>query len=32
MNIGQFIETAERLLSLAQKQGGNRIIDDSSAS
>jgi len=32
MNIGQFIETAERLLALAQKQGGNRIIDETAIS
>jgi diguanylate cyclase (GGDEF)-like protein len=29
MNIGQFIETAERLLATAQRQGGNRIVDES---
>ena len=28
MNIGQFIETAERLLTLAQKQGGAPVIDE----
>lgn len=28
MNIGQFIETGERLLTTAQKEGGNRILTD----
>jgi len=31
MNIGQFIETSERLLAMAQKQGGDRIIDETAS-
>jgi len=29
MTIGQFIETGEKLLLAAQKEGGNRIVADS---
>lgn len=32
MNIGQFVETAERLLAHAQKEGGDRIVDESDLS
>ncbi len=31
MNIGQFIETSERLLAVAMKQGGDRIVDETAA-